>query len=817
MDTLDFKFFFESSPGLYLVLKPDFTIVAASDDYLVATLTDRKSVIGKNIFDVFPDNPDDINADGVSTLTESLNYTLKHKSSHTMAVQKYDVRTSDGKFVEKYWSPMNKPLLNEKNEVIYIMHRAEDVTEYVLLKRKQELYDKTNLTLWDQIEIFNRGKEIQNLNRVLESKVEERAKEIIEKEQEKVEAENKAIKSEKRFRALIEKSSDMKTLSTLEGEIIYASPSVTRILGFSSEEFLALNSASLIHPDDIAEFKLKRESIINIPGSSFYNQHRTKHKDGHWVWCESTLTNFLHEPYINAFVSNFRDISERKAAEKQREFDSNNLNALINNTKDLMWSVDTDYNVITFNEAFEKSIYYFTGQGIKKGQNILNVSFSDELLLKFKKYYASVFLGETFTVVEFLTEPKEIWFEISFHPIRKGNEIIGSACYSHDITNRKIAEQKIKESETFNKTVLNALNSHIAVVDSNGGIIAVNDAWTKFGLESNDTNDHYNIIHKKIGVGNNYFTAYENAYKQGDLQAIDVLKGIKSVMFEGLEMFSTEYPSDIENTKKWFAMRVLKLDSKEPMAVVAHLDITERKLSEIERSKITQDLILRNKDLEQFSYIVSHNLRAPVANIIGLSDVLQSGGLDETLHSQIINSLSVSVKRLDEVIIDLNNILRTKHALDEKKTLLKFSDIANDVFLSMEDIIEKEGAKLEWDFSAVNEFVSLKSYIHSIFVNLISNSLKYRQTGVPPIIDIKSENKGNVIELHFSDNGIGIDLDKKGDQVFGLYKRFHTGVIEGKGIGLFMVKTQVESLGGIIQIESEPNVGTKFIISFSSQ
>lgn len=817
MDTIDFKSFFESSPGLYLVLTPEFTIVAASDAYLLATMTIRSEISGRNIFDVFPDNPNDNTADGVNTLRESLLYTLKYKLPHTMAVQKYDIRTPNDEFVEKYWSPLNKPLLNNKNEVVYIIHRVEDVTDYILLKKQQEINNKANEALREQFEIFNRGREIQNLNRVLESQVVEQNLEISDKEKKKVEAEIKAVNSEKRFRALIEKSADMKTLSTLEGKITYASPSITRILGYTAEEFMNLNSASLIHPDDIPQFKAKREAIVNIPGASFYNQHRTRHKDGHWVWCESTLTNLLHEPNINAFVSNFRDISERKAAEEQREFDSNNLNALINNTKDLMWSVDKDYNVITFNEAFEKSIYYFSGEAIKKGQNILKVSFSPDLLSKFEKYYASVFSGETFTVVETLTEPKEIWFEISFYPIRKGNEIIGAACYSHDITNRKLAEQKIKESETFNKTVLNALNSHIAVINSEGVIVAVNDAWIKFGLENYTSGEDNNTIHKKIGIGSNYFDACEMSYLQGDLIAKDILKGVKSVMFDGVQMFSTEYPFIKENITKWFAMRVLKLDSKEPMVVVAILDITERKLSEIERLKITQDLILRNKDLEQFSYIVSHNLRAPVANIIGLSEVLQSNGLDTTLHPQIMNSLSVSVNRLDEVIIDLNNILATKHALDEKKTVIKFSDIADDVFLSMEHIIEKEGAKLEWDFSAVNEIVSMRSYMYSIFVNLISNSLKYRQAGLPPVIDIRSQLQGNSIELHFSDNGLGIDLQKKGDQVFGLYKRFHIGSVEGKGMGLFMVKTQVESLGGSIQIESEPNKGTKFIISFNSQ
>jgi signal transduction histidine kinase len=109
--------------------------------------------------------------------------------------------------------------------------------------------------------------------------------------------------------------------------------------------------------------------------------------------------------------------------------------------------------------------------------------------------------------------------------------------------------------------------------------------------------------------------------------------------------------------------------------------------------------------------------------------------------------------------------------------------------------------------------VTLKSYLYSIFYNLISNSIKFRQKQVPCIIEIKSNLLKNNVELIFTDNGMGIDLKKKGDHIFGLYKRFHPHT-EGKGMGLFMVKTQVETLSGKISIESEVNKGTQFRIEF---
>ena len=104
--------------------------------------------------------------------------------------------------------------------------------------------------------------------------------------------------------------------------------------------------------------------------------------------------------------------------------------------------------------------------------------------------------------------------------------------------------------------------------------------------------------------------------------------------------------------------------------------------------------------------------------------------------------------------------------------------------------------------------------MHSIFYNLITNSIKYKQPGLPLVCEIKSKLLDNTVQLLFKDNGIGIDLKKTGDQIFELYKRFHIGATEGKGMGLFMVKTHVESLGGHISVASEVNVGSEFKIEF---
>ncbi|MDB5284609.1 MAG: sensor histidine kinase [Bacteroidota bacterium] len=129
MGNIDFQSLFESAPGLYLILLPDLTIVAVSDAYLNATMTIRKEIIGRGIFDVFPDNPDDPNATGESNSGASLNSVLQFKKPHTMAIQKYDIRRPDGTFEERYWSPLNTPVLDEEKNVKYIIHCVVDVTQ----------------------------------------------------------------------------------------------------------------------------------------------------------------------------------------------------------------------------------------------------------------------------------------------------------------------------------------------------------------------------------------------------------------------------------------------------------------------------------------------------------------------------------------------------------------------------------------------------------------------------------------------------------------------------------------------------------------
>ena len=243
------------------------------------------------------------------------------------------------------------------------------------------------------------------------------------------------------------------------------------------------------------------------------------------------------------------------------------------------------------------------------------------------------------------------------------------------------------------------------------------------------------------------------------------------------------------------------------------IDITDQKKIRLERDDITNDLIARNKNLEQFSFIVSHNLRAPTANIIGFANLLKYETLNPAEVIEIVDGISTAASKLDSVIKDLNEILQIRAATIENKQYVYFQELVSDISLSIDTILYKQNVTIKTDFQHVEKMASLKSYLYSIFDNLIKNSVKFHFPGRPLIIEITSQETTDGIRLIFRDNGLGIDLSKNQGKVFGLYGRFHSH-IEGKGMGLFMVKTQVDTLGGKIQVQSEVNVGTEFTIDF---
>lgn len=171
-EAVDFQLLFESAPGLFLVLDPDLRIVAVTDAYLQATMTERTRILGHVIFEIFPDNPDDPNAEGVRNLRVSLERVVRDRVPDAMPVQRYDVRRPDGDFEERFWSPANSPVLDSAGKLRYVIHRVEDVTEFVRLQasdaaQQQETAALRATTQQMEQEVFARAYEVAEASRKL--------------------------------------------------------------------------------------------------------------------------------------------------------------------------------------------------------------------------------------------------------------------------------------------------------------------------------------------------------------------------------------------------------------------------------------------------------------------------------------------------------------------------------------------------------------------------------------------------------------------------------------------------------------------------
>ncbi len=244
-------------------------------------------------------------------------------------------------------------------------------------------------------------------------------------------------------------------------------------------------------------------------------------------------------------------------------------------------------------------------------------------------------------------------------------------------------------------------------------------------------------------------------------------------------------------------------------------DITDEKNQEKEKEQLIRELTQNNKDLKQFSYITSHNFRAPLSNLTGLLHLLEDIPIENDELREIIIGFSKSTKLLNETIEDLVKVVIIKDNPSIQKENVRVIEVVENVLFQLNNQIKQYKPILSID---VDKSVTLqinKAYLESILLNLLSNALKYRSSDRVTEIVIRIAEIDAQIQVEITDNGIGIDLQKNEDKIFGLYQRFHN-CPDSKGLGLYLVKSQVEAMGGTISVTSAVDKGTTFNITFKS-
>jgi ligand-binding sensor domain-containing protein/signal transduction histidine kinase len=256
------------------------------------------------------------------------------------------------------------------------------------------------------------------------------------------------------------------------------------------------------------------------------------------------------------------------------------------------------------------------------------------------------------------------------------------------------------------------------------------------------------------------------------------------------------------------------MQSQEEVSAQRDLMAQQNENLEIEVAKRTNELVEYNQQLEQFAFIAAHNLRAPVARILGLGKLLEM--LENTSEKdEVYPKVVRAAEELDGVVKDLNTILAFRKNSESLVTMVNLTTEVSKIRVTLEREIANTDAVITCNFVQVENIRTVKPYLESILYNLISNAIKYRAPDRTPIIHIRTEKSENEICLMVADNGLGIDMTAFREKLFTLYSRFHTH-LEGKGLGLYLVKTQITALGGRIEIDSEVNKGTTFRVYFKS-
>jgi PAS domain S-box-containing protein len=260
-------------------------------------------------------------------------------------------------------------------------------------------------------------------------------------------------------------------------------------------------------------------------------------------------------------------------------------------------------------------------------------------------------------------------------------------------------------------------------------------------------------------------------------------------------------------TRHWDVVKVPLWEHDQVVGVhMIARDITEK-------TKNQQEIFVQNQDLQQFTYIVSHNLRSPLANALGLVELLRTETPDSPYYAQTHAHLQQNLLQLDQVLRDMNTILtiRDKQTLDAPEAV-PLAEAVQQVVHGLAEVVQQAGGTVEVHIPAGTCVRANRAYLHSIFLNLLTNAIKYRAVDRALRVRITTRPKGDAGQcVVVADNGSGFDLERAGADVFRLYKRFHPNH-PGRGLGLYLVKSHVESMGGHITVQSRVDEGTRFSI-----
>jgi PAS domain S-box-containing protein len=506
-------------------------------------------------------------------------------------------------------------------------------------------------------------------------------------------------------------------------------------------------------------------------------------------------------PAVERALREAENRRQRRLAEQQNREAKAQLEALFNSSNQATYLLAEDYTIRRLNQLGRASGLVYFGREPKVGQSMLDY-IPEACHATFRENFARCLAGESIYYEQAITYPAQgkRWFQVKYYPVFDANGApIGVAYNTFDISSRKQAEVSLLEMKLQLETIITSARDAIVITDEARRIILTNAAArTMFGY-AEEALLHQPIQHlipasgvlAPIGLPDNP-GAEEPAWPtSGTLR----LLGVKA---DGTPFPVEASISPTEAMGKQYSTVILR-------------DISLRLQAEQQEKQLNQELNRQNQQLQQFGYITSHTLRGPVATILGLLNLLDKDNLGSPANAGIVGYLADTATRLDGIIHDLVKVLDYQKNYQATYETVVLVDVLADVQARLAPAIEAANARIEADLDGAAQIWSVRDYIQSIFHNLLSNAIKYRSPKREPLVRMAARTENGWVVFTFADNSLGIDLQQHGHRLFGMYSRFHFHT-EGKGLGLYLVKTQVEALNGKIDIQSTEGEGTVFTV-----
>jgi PAS domain S-box-containing protein len=794
-DSSDFKFI-EARPGITMVLladTPHYTILAVSNDFVTTSGRNRDEVVGKSHFTIFPENPAEPSA-GAQSLLNSFDYTLRHKTSHSLPITRYDIPDGKGGFMEKYWRITNAPVFNERGEVEYVIHTSEDVAYAVEI---------------GVVELKHR--ELEKAYRIIE------------------ESQTALQGSVAKYRNLF----DFMGQGYCTIELIYNGEGTC-----IDYRYLEINPAFEKQSGIVdAVGKTVREVVPGIEPYWFelYGNVAKTGSPNRFIE-EASALNKWYEIYavrVGGDGSNmvgvfFTDVTEHKKGEDAlRQSESNLRNTILQAPVAICIFRGPEFVV----EIANDKMYELMGRGKEEvlGRSIF-VGMPEVSKQGYEELLTDVYTtGKRYTANGTpVTLPREggmetVYINLLYEPFRDiDGTISGVIAVASDVSEQVLATQKVVEANKEFQFITDFMPQLIWVTRPDGYHYYYNKQWYDYtGLTYEETEGEgwnsvfhpddqqraWKVWRQSLQTGEPYEIEYRCKRHDGEYR-----------WFLGRALPLKDEEGKIT---KWFGTCTDIDDQRRAAEIMEHK--VEERTNELQ--KANQELSRSNQNLEEFAYAASHDLKEPMRKIQMFSGRL-SDRLAERLDEEEKGYISRITRATDRMNTLIDDLLMYSH-VSRGAVLEETIDLNQKVSRVLEDLeveIEEQDAVI-----TVDPLPTIKGHrrqVQQLFQNLIGNAVKYHKPGVPPAVHIschKLESAETVpvatakpldqyYLIEIRDNGIGFGQEDA-ERIFNVFTRLHGNTeYKGTGVGLSIVRKVVENHGGYIWAESKPDGGSTFRI-----